>query len=143
IQNLCNSDSAEFNPLDIRAKNPTREDKLKYIKMMEKGCKNSHAFWNLARLVRSHLRMKKWATELYQKAEETAESYDDYRLLAYPVLNYLKDRDRAITLYLKAEMAAKTYHNYENLGWMVGSLGYKEWSERLYSKAGDLKQQIA
>jgi len=83
---------------------------------------------------------KKWAREVFKKAESLLENSADFSSMAESVsdADYLGDKEYATKLYKKAEELAEEFYEVNNLAESVANetyLGDKEYARELYKKA--------
>ncbi|MBT5406392.1 MAG: hypothetical protein HOL23_02340, partial [Gammaproteobacteria bacterium] len=85
---------------------------------------------------------KDWAKELYIKAEEKAETSDDFIWLAISIIEKFDDKEWAKKVCMKAEEKAEDSNDYESLAERVREdLGDEKWAKLLDQKAEELSEE--
>ena len=95
---------------------------------------NSNLYTKTARDIYEILVDKKWAKEVYKKAEEKAENFTDLRYLAEELCKIMKDKNWAKKVYKKAEEKSKDKYKseFDELTESIReNLGDKEWAKKI------------
>ena len=111
------------------------KDEIKEFKKEEKEAEDCTDFYFIADQI-SDAGDKEWAKNLYKKAEEKVDDFDDLKGLSESVFENLDDEEWSRNLYKRADNQAESYDDLRDLAESLCEiLGDKEWARDLYKKA--------
>ena len=107
------------------------------IKEFEKELSEAEDYWALSSVANNLIDVdKKWAKEVFKKAEAKASDSSELRSHACGLLENLKDKEWAKKVFKKAEKMAESCDDFSYLANVLSQeMGDKEWAKKVYKKA--------